>query len=158
MANPSGAIGIIIILLMIIGGLLFGLGWGIQDARVSNYEITGFRYDDGVRIDGTIGIENPSKLPVPIEKLSYTLSSDGGSLASGETEGFMLEPGYTETDITFLLTGETVVSALRTTSTDVTVNGSVVFSVPIVEPLRFSDTYSRSEWASGLFDLIGGIV
>lgn len=143
-----------LLILAILGGILVGIGWGIQDTRVSAYTITGVNLDDGLVIEGVLEMHNPSRLPLPIERIPYTVSSDGGVLANGEADGFLLSPGYSETNLTFVLTGESVVSALRSRSASITVNGTIEPAVPVVPSRSFSDTRDLSSWADALRNLL----
>ena len=115
------------------------LGWGVQDTEVRSYRITGVGFDEGVVIRGAITLDNPSRLPVPIRGVDYTVSSDGGVITKGSLDGWLLTPGESETNMTITLTSESVLSALRTTRGEIEVSGDV--HVLLLPPLPYSDTH-----------------
>lgn len=140
-------------------GVSLMLGWGVQDTEVVSYTITGVSLDDGLVIEGVLVLNNPSRLPVPITKVTYTVSTDGGDIASGELDGWLLAPGESETNMAITLTSESVLSALRTTDDSITVDGEVH---TFLGTIPFSDTYTAQDAVRGairsLRDTIGGLV
>ena len=135
------------------------LGWGVQDTEVTSYIITGVNVDEGLDIEGDLSLNNPSRLPLPITKVTYEVTTDGGAIASGELDGWLLAPGESTTTMTITLTSESVLSALRTTSGEITVTGEIR---TLLATIPFSDTYTAQDAVRGalrsLRETIGGLV
>ncbi len=135
------------------------LAWGVQDTEVVSYTITNVAVDEGLVIEGVLTLDNPSRIPVPVRKVTYEVSTDAGVIAHGELDGWLLRPGTSDTQMRITLTSENVLTAFRTTSGEITVSGDIHV---LWGTLPFSDSYTVRDAIRGalrtLIDTIGGLV
>ncbi|MFT4308106.1 MAG: hypothetical protein ACMXYM_01940 [Candidatus Woesearchaeota archaeon] len=131
------------------------LAWGVQDTEVVSYMITNVAIDEGLVIEGVLTLDNPGRIPVPVQRVTYEVATDAGVIAHGELDGWLLRPGTSDTQMKITLTSESVLTALRTTGDEITVSGDIHV---LWGTLPFSDSYTVRDAIRTLVDTIGGPV
>jgi LEA14-like dessication related protein len=128
-----------LLIIMLITLVMVVLGLGVHDIAVRSYTITRIGYDDSFLISGVLTLENPSRLPVPVRSITYDVLTDGGVIATGSLEGFILTPGESSTNMTITLTSENALAALATSEGTIMIEGAA--NVPFIGRMPFTDSY-----------------
>lgn len=90
----------IVLIIAVIGGAYFFLN-GIQNATVEKFELTTISdmNRESFTLNGNLFIKNPSRSPIPIEKIDYEvyLKDTNQKIGEGRINGFILESAKTTT-------------------------------------------------------------
>lgn len=124
--------------------IVAGLAWGTQDARVDSVTITHGRIEHGLVMNGTLALTNPGHVPVPIRSVAYTVSSDGGVLATGNLGSFVLKPGSSEANATIRLDERALAALVSTRSSVLTINGTITLGIPFTQPIPWKTSYDAA--------------
>jgi hypothetical protein len=87
---------IIVACLALAAGWLVYLGQGLQNASIERFELDSVRTvgQNGITLSGTVWINNPSKLTLPIGAIMYdiVLEDTGAVISSGTIPAFEIAP------------------------------------------------------------------
>jgi LEA14-like dessication related protein len=87
----------IVVPLLVIGSIFFYFAQGIDKVSVEGFAFTGLSNVSlkGFTMDGTLNINNPSRLPVPVQSVTYDiiLNETAEKISSGTLPAFVLAPG-----------------------------------------------------------------
>jgi LEA14-like dessication related protein len=89
----------IVLLLAIAGGGYYFIQ-GLGKASLDRFDLTGISGvgADSFTIDGNLYVKNPSKVPVPVQSVTYDviLVETGETISSGRIPSFVLSPGTSQ--------------------------------------------------------------